>query len=130
MGRAHRGSPISCARIRQRVPEVATTVPCACPFPAEAGYPHPLHHAAHLPAAPAAAPADARPLPELLDSFLVLEQRLAELHAERDAQRRRITARLLALPTRSLVHEGRVFRAVEEDGIAALHVDPIEGTPA
>jgi hypothetical protein len=40
-----RGSPTSCARIRQRIPDVAGRVPCACPFPeSPERYPTPLLH--------------------------------------------------------------------------------------
>ncbi len=40
-----RGNPMSCAKIRNRIPSLTSTIPCDCYFPQEAGlYPTPLLH--------------------------------------------------------------------------------------
>lgn len=40
-----RGHPISCAKIRKRLPELANALPCDCVFPDRSGtYAHPLRH--------------------------------------------------------------------------------------
>ncbi|MCA9525924.1 MAG: hypothetical protein KC549_06460 [Myxococcales bacterium] len=44
--KVRRGHPISCARIRARVPHITATVACHCEFPCLGEYPSPLLHAA------------------------------------------------------------------------------------
>ncbi len=45
-----RGNPISCPKIRQRVPAITKSVNCNCSFSPEAGsYPHPLLHLKKIP---------------------------------------------------------------------------------
>ena len=45
MGSPHRGSPVSCQRVRQRVPDHARKVGCDCPFTPRPGeYANPLLH--------------------------------------------------------------------------------------
>lgn len=44
-GAVLRGHPMSCAKIRKRLPQHALRVPCDCVFPERSGeYPHPLRH--------------------------------------------------------------------------------------
>lgn len=45
LGKTFRGHPISCAKVRQRIPAVTARVPCHCLFPDMRGsYPNPLLH--------------------------------------------------------------------------------------
>jgi hypothetical protein len=122
MGRPHRGSPVSCAKIRQRLPELAKRLPCDCTFPSEGSYANPTLHARGLPAT--AAPADDRPLPELIDALVALERRLAQVQAERDATRRGLTVRLAREPGGAFVHEGQRWEVQDLEGIPALRAVP------
>lgn len=56
-----RGHPMSCPKIRSRVPELASEVGCDCVFDAAASYPHPLLHLSTLRARSSAIVAPARP---------------------------------------------------------------------
>lgn len=101
-----RGNPVSCAKVRSRLPEVVARVTCACEFPwAEGTYPNPLLHLED-PSRPAAIADDRdRPAPEaVLDietevrRFTQLVRRLRELEVDRDRLARRLATALRALP--------------------------------
>jgi len=120
MGSPHRGSPISCARIRQRLPGVTQSVPCACSFEGEHRYPHPLLHLGGVePTAP--------PPPALLEDQVAalgrLEARLRRLEEERDLLRRHVADRLMQLPGRRLVAPEGAWWVEEHDGMPVVRFE-------
>lgn len=104
-----RGHPMSCPKIRARLPGVAAAVGCNCRFPADAGmYPHPLLHLQTLRARAGGPPASA----------LQVERLVGDLGQARTEQRR----------LQSLVREleGRLRGLLEE--LAVDHLETPVGT--
>ena len=84
LGSPHRGSPVSCRRIRQRLAGVAERVGCNCALiPNPGGYRHPLLHLRNVPEKAEADPADN--LEGLLKNVAVGRKRLARLNLEQEA---------------------------------------------
>ncbi|HND34081.1 MAG TPA: CRISPR-associated primase-polymerase type A1, partial [Myxococcota bacterium] len=73
-----RGSPISCARIRQRLPRIADDVGCACEFANPKPYPTPLLYREEA----TEAPRPERSLDALLDALVRAEDRKKTLESE------------------------------------------------
>lgn len=124
MGKRHRGSPVSCARIRRRLPRLCDRVGCDCVFPEEPGqYPNPLRHLDDpLP--------DRRPPPgleDLLARYVRQRDRLARLEEETDGMRRRLVAALDRVPGRRWAVEGGTWSVEDEQGLPVLRFHPTDG---
>ncbi len=126
-----RGNPVSCAKVRSRLSEVAARVHCACVFPwASDTYPHPVLHLSD-PARPATPPPSERPAPDAVVDietdvrrFTQVVRRLADLERDRDALARRLVLALRALPDASLTLVEGTLRLAVESGIEVLDWQP------
>lgn len=121
MGKPHRGSPISCTRVRQRLSEVAARVGCACSFDGDHRYAHPLLHIEGGTTEPQ--PKDV-PLEQRLDALGRLQRRLERLGQERDALRRHVADALGALPGGSFMTAEGTWEVQDVDGIPAVTFSP------
>jgi hypothetical protein len=119
MGRPHNGSPMSCRRIRQRLPGIAGRVPCACRFSDVPEYDHPIHHARGV-SDTTGVEDDRRPTEQLLDALSKTRANLQQLGREEAALRRVAVTRLSGLPGRSLDRNGGRWRLVDEEGMPGL----------
>lgn len=117
MGAPHRGSPVSCARIRQRLAGVADRVGCDCAFDVRpGGYAHPLLHLEALP--PAAPP---RPgLDDLLDAYGRLLERRRAIDAELAQARGELVGALARVPDRRWRRPGGEWVLTEDGGLPVL----------
>lgn len=112
----HRGSPVSCARVRQRVPDHARRVGCDCPFTLRPGeYANPLLHRAEL--HPRARDTG---LDDLLEQLARAEDRARTVRAELAALRARAAERLAQVPGGRWAVRGGEWMLEDEDGVAAL----------
>jgi hypothetical protein len=121
MGAPNRGSPVSCAKVRQRVPEIAARVGCACALaPGPGEYPNPLLHASGAPTQPTAD----RSLDAACEAFgrLLDRQRLVE--EEVGAMRRALVARLTSVPGRRWRTQGGEWVLDDEEGLPVLRWVP------
>jgi tetratricopeptide (TPR) repeat protein len=117
MGAPLRGSPVSCAKIRQRVPEVAGQVPCDCVFEEKAGeYPHPLRHLEH----PLPAPTPTIGIEDLLDAYGRLLERQRLIDNEVAEARRRAAAALSKIPDRRWRKESGEWVLEDQEGFPVL----------
>lgn len=132
-----RGNPVSCAKVRSRLPDVVARVPCVCDFPwAEGTYPNPVLHLEDPSRSVPARAADDRPSPEaILDieaevrRFTQVVRRLRDLEADRDLLARRLAIALRALPeARVTLVEGALALVVSE-GIEVLEWNPAPREP-
>lgn len=106
MGAPHSGSPISCKRVRQRVPELANRVGCRCGLvPDPGGYAHPLLYLRDAPAEGGDRYAEA-PLEEVLLTLARTEDRLRTVEAEALTLRERAIELLSQRGERSCVVPG------------------------
>lgn len=121
MGAPHRGSPVSCARVRQRLPDVADQVGCDCRLEvAPGGYAHPLLHLDHAPAPPPPRPA----LDELLAAYGRLVDRQRRVEEELAELRRVVVVRLGEVPDRRWRVAGGEWAVVDEAGLPVLRWEP------
>ncbi len=112
----HRGSPVSCARVRQRVPGHARRVGCDCAFALKPGeYANPLLHRAELHPKPRDPGLD-----DTLEQLARAEDRLRTVRAEVAALRARAAARLAEVPGHRWAVGGGEWALVEEDGVPQL----------
>jgi hypothetical protein len=125
MGRPHAGSPVSCARIRKRLPADVEMVPCDCRFAVPGAYDTPTLHAEGVAAAPLT-PA-APPIEHQLRALGSVEARLAALQSERDALRRHVVDRLAALPAAGFVVDGERWWVQDDEGMPVLRRAPAGG---
>lgn len=117
-----RGSPMSCARVRQRIPETTSRLPCHCTFPKHPDhYPSPVLHApeARTPGE-AVAPDLAHRLARWLGAQDRGERFLLELHDER----RELVEALRALPEQTLRVPGGCWRLRDPEGLCELTWTP------
>lgn len=116
MGSPHRGSPISCQRIRQRAPGHARRVGCDCPFTPRPGeYANPLLHRAET------TPRKADPtLDDTFEQLARAEDRLRTVHVEVQHLRAMASRRLADVPGRRWAVRGGEWTLVDEDGVASL----------
>ena len=128
MGSPHRGSPVSCQRVRQRVPDHARKVGCDCPFTPRPGeYANPLLHRTEL------RPAKPDPtLDDMLERLARAEDRLRTLQAEVQVIRAGAARRLRDVPGRRWAVRGGEWTLLVDgtgdgDGVFALKWVP-EGT--
>ncbi|MBI4612634.1 MAG: hypothetical protein HY720_03400 [Planctomycetes bacterium] len=121
------GSPISCPKIRQRIPHITSRVPCNCPFPfAPDHYPTPVLHLS----APdidghsgEVSPPQVRPvedLERLARRYGAALDRLRALEGEVDDLGKALMVRLAALPDPSVPCPGGVYRLHVAGGVSEL----------
>lgn len=117
MGAPHRGSPVSCTRVRQRMGSIVDRVGCACTFHLPpGGYAHPLRHLQEVPAAPPPPPG----IEECCDAYaraLDHERRIGQELAE---LRRRLTAFLARSPDHRWRHGRGEWVLRESDGLPVV----------
>lgn len=128
------GNPISCPKIRKRIPHVTARVPCHCRFDFAPGrYPTPRLHLLRPEVAHASGRAEPTgtapdPATELADRVRALRV-LRIRHAEVEAELRRVEAELVAYLEQAAVPElttpEGILRLVQEEGaVAALVWEP------
>lgn len=117
MGAPLRGNPVSCGKLRRRLPELVATLPCDCSFAEGPGrYAHPLRHLEDL-----AEPAPrARTLDQLLDTYVRQQQRLSELEAELDGLRAQLVEALERVPGARWPYQGGEWRVESDGGLPVL----------
>ncbi|MBI4576710.1 MAG: hypothetical protein HY722_10650 [Planctomycetes bacterium] len=130
------GNPMSCPKVRKRIPQVTSRVDCSCTFPfAPDRYPTPplhlltLHPEARVPVGPA------RPDPSAENAarrYALLLRRVDELRREVEEARGALLGILRAAPDRSLACEGGRYVLRESLGVEAIAWEPaqVEGAPA
>ena len=124
LGAPHRGSPMGCSRLRSRVPDVVSRVPCECSFAEAPGrYPHPLRHLERAAPAPAAI---APSLDELVGAYSRQQDRLRQVQAELDEQRRALVAALSRVPGGVWPAPGGLWRLRQDEGLPVLEWQPAE----
>lgn len=123
-----RGNPISCPKIRARIPDTTARCRCACTFPdSPEHYPTPLLHLHGL-TQEELAPPPAQPLPEdEVRRLLLLQHRRRELEQEIASLRATLVAVLQARPERRWALSEGTLELVESDGIADLRWTPRAG---
>lgn len=117
-----RGNPISCAKVRKRIPAVSSAVACNCRFPDDVDhYPTPVLHLRTAEGSTEEAdPEEADP--ELLARrYLALQSRIDRLKGELGDLQRSLEPHVRAGP---LVVEGGELRRAERDGVVALEWVP------
>lgn len=124
LGAPHRGQPISCARVRARLPEVAGRVPCDCAFAERPGqYNHPLRHLDEATSPPEPPPA----LTELLGAYSRALDRQRQVEQEVERLRLAVVEGLRRAPGAACVVADGTWR-LEGDGVmAALTWVPAAG---
>lgn len=118
---ALRGNPVSCPKIRSRLPHITARVRCACEFPdCGEAYPNPLLHLAGLDPADLTAPAGEVVPEDAVRRLVLLRHRRSEIDGEIAAVEETliVAMRAMAEPFWNLP-EG-VLRLVEIDGAASL----------
>ncbi len=125
MGKPHRGSPSSCARIRRRLPAIVGRVPCACDLSHARSYPSPIRHIEDLPP-PRAEPlaVEGAPTEAVVESLASLMSRQQRLEAELRATRRLATERLSELPDGTLSTAEGQWQVRSDEGLPTLHFRP------
>lgn len=127
-----RGNPVSCPKIRARLPDITARVPCKCEFPwAEGTYPHPLLHLSDpsRPELPARIKEtqDVDAVVDLANEvrrFTQIIRRLKDLEADRDRMARHLATALRVLPdARVSLAEGSLSLVVV-DGVETLEWTP------
>ncbi len=116
-----RGNPVSCPKIRSRLPHITARVPCACEFPDHPdAYPTPLLHLSGLGPEELTAPPPTVVPEDAVRRLILLRHRRRELDAEIAAVEASVCQALkrMAAPYWELP-EG-VLRLVERDGLAEL----------
>ena len=122
LGGPLRGSPMSCAKVRQRLPERTSQLPCNCAFlDAPDHYPTPVLHArgARSREAPRPLELDAR-----FARWAAAQERQERVASELDAERRELIESLRALPDRSVRGTRGTWRLHDADGLCELRWDP------
>jgi hypothetical protein len=111
-------SPISCPRIRSRLPRLTRTVPCRCKFPfAPESYPTPLLHLRTLePEDASDGESPAEQAERLARTYSALNRRTGGIEREQRAVEAALRKHIGTLPDRCLVLPEGVYRLVERDG--------------
>jgi hypothetical protein len=115
------GNPISCPKIRQRIPHITGTVDCNCLFDfAESEYPHPRLHLLRPRPSPPAPPSDPAPPrwdpAERVRVLRMLRVRREEIEAEVAAVEAELVAHMERAATAEIRLEDGVLRLVQEEG--------------
>jgi len=122
-----RGNPVSCAKIRKRVPHITSRVSCNCEFPdLGESYPSPVLHAAGRPAGAAspATPAEGEePVEETARRWLALLARARAVNADLARLQAALVDRIGRAGGTLLLPEGRLT-VVVRDGTASLDWNP------
>lgn len=122
-----RGNPMSCPKIRKRIPEVTSTVACHCVFTVNPDhYPTPILHLeeararGELSDRPDGAPREALVAEEIARTFVHLQEKLERIDSELQEVRGRFVEALERLPGRRLETEDGAWSLAEEEGLAVL----------
>lgn len=129
-----RGSPISCPKIRKRVPDLTASLPCHCEFPTRpTHYPTPVLHLdeararGELKELPKAAEQLGIRVPEdLAHKYAHLLERHKRVEAELRATQQALTDYLGTVPDRRLQLENGTWQLVDDEGLPSLHWCPKE----
>ncbi len=115
----HRGSPISCQRIRQRAAGHARRVGCDCHFEERPGeYPNPLLHRREI------HPHKHDPtLDDAVEALARAEDRLRTIRGEVQALRAQVAEKLARVPGRRWAGRGGEWVLVDDDGVADLRFE-------
>ena len=121
------GNPVSCPKIRKRIPQITGAVACNCRFDVAAGqYPNPRLHLATLPALPTAtAPAPEAPAWDPADrarALRVLRIKRQELNAEIGRLEADLQAHMEATGQSEISTGEGALRLVQEPGAPAALV--------
>lgn len=124
-----RGNPVSCPKIRSRIPETTSRCQCACTFPdAPEHYPTPLLHLHGL-GQDELAPPTAQPVPEdEVRRLLLLGHRRRELEQEIASIQASLIAALRPRPERRWTLFEGTLDLVESEGVPELRWTPAEGS--
>jgi tetratricopeptide (TPR) repeat protein len=128
------GNPISCPKIRRRIPHVTGTVDCNCPFEFAPGqYPNPRLHLLGPRPAPASPPA-VEPTPWNPTERVRILRMLRVRRQEIEAEVAQVEAEVIAYMERTAATEIRlddgVLRLVQEEGtVGALSWEPTSAPP-
>ncbi|GBC85706.1 hypothetical protein HRbin11_02156 [bacterium HR11] len=118
-----RGNPMSCPKIRQRIPDVTRRIPCRCPEQTDLGYPTPVLFLRLR----ASTPADAWERVELqamAEALLRMEQERRRLEAQMEDLRQRLSDRMRHHGQDVIeTPYGRVRRTQASDGTERLTVE-------
>lgn len=122
-----RGNPISCPKIRKRIPGVTSRLDCACRFDAaDDHYPTPVLHLRDAPPAPPEAAREDVPDPQdVARRYLALEERLDALRAELGRLAAVAAAAARRCGGRIALEEGELA-LVADDGVETLRWQPAE----
>lgn len=126
------GSPMSCPKIRKRIPGVTSSLACNCTFPdAPDQYPTPVLHAAHLPTAPAKSEAarPSIPLEDAVRRWAQLERRRLQLENEVSVARDDLLVRLASQPGSTVQLPEGEMSLVHQAGVPCLQWRPASGAP-
>jgi hypothetical protein len=126
------GPPMSCPKIRKKIPDVTSALPCHCAFPTRPEhYPSPVLHLdeatarGELASDRASAPSREPLFEELVQTFTRLQERVSRLEGERDLVRGHLVDVLSDLPDRSLSLAQGTWRLIDEEGLPILRFDPV-----
>jgi hypothetical protein len=125
------GNPMSCPRIRKRIPHITSRVACNCEFPfAPDRYPTPtLHLLSPAPGRERAATPEAgsKTLEQLARRYGLLERRHSDLEAQVRAVRQALVERIRAeTPGREMTCADGRYVLVEKGGLEELVWEPLE----
>ena len=128
LARIHRGQPISCPRIRQRLPHLTATCACHCAFPARPDhYPTPMLHLDEARWESRLKTVDAgvdRRAVEAGRAYSRLLDEHTRLRRELDALRNSLVDALEKSPERALHGEGGTWRLTDRSGAPVLAWEP------
>jgi hypothetical protein len=121
----HSGNPMSCPKIRQRIPHVTSKVDCNCAFEfAPEHYPTPLLHLRTLRVGEASPPAEtatqAQTPQQIAQRYATLRRRAFEIQDELRRLEEAFVAVLRRAPDRTLAVEGGRWVLVEEQGVEEI----------
>ena len=126
--RPHTGHPISCPRIRQRLPNLTSNQDCHCMFPDRPDhYPTPLLHVDGrqlVESDDSDASAEEAATIEVANAYRQLLSDQARLRSELDTLRLALVDELASRPSRALVSPSGTWQLLSEDVGAVLHFEP------
>lgn len=118
-----RGNPMSCPKIRQRIPHVTRRIPCHCPEQTELGYPTPVLFLRMRDSTPANAWEQVE-VQAMAETLLRMEQERRRLAAQMEDLRQRLLDRMRQNGQDVLeTPYGRVRRTQSADGAEYLDIE-------